>query len=312
MATPSALALTPSTSAFAHTSTKDFEAARRLKASIEQREPPTQRAAEKYLLPVTRGFNQRLSQLCWAYSTLNALETLNLVRHPERPLELSRGYLQHTTWQDRLERRLTDPGAQLSDRGTAINAIRLIQEKGIAQFGDYTDTSSKYSPDTDAILEHVAPFPSLQEKLATIASDLAAFYGKLPTSTTIQPQGLRLSTLELGRELTGDQPWISYAVANSTHPVGWGADPDPDARGDYLVKFTPMVEILAKMRESLKHGIPLMYSNLAHLVMIYGAEYDHQGNALTFYIKDSYPGYFYQATPESLYREMLEVTTIGD
>jgi hypothetical protein len=291
-----------------------LRAALELRSAIERKsgEVPTPPIAEHYELPVSRGFNQRMTELCWAYATLNQLETIELVRHPELPLELSRGYLQHTTWQDRLERRLADPRAALSERGTAINALKLIAERGVSQFADYADSTSEHGPDPQGILADVADLPTFAQKAAKIASDLDSVFGALPGATWVGGQST--TPLELGRRLTALPPgerWISYAVAGASHAPGWGADPDPDGRGDYQVLFVPIGRIRAKIHDSLKRGVPVTFSNLAHLVLIYGADYDAGGNEITFRIKDSYPDYFYEADPTQVYKEMLEVTTLG-
>jgi len=45
--------------------------------------------------------------------------------------------------------------------------------------------------------------------------------------------------------------------------------------------------------------------------MIYGAEYDNEGEPTLYYIKDSYafPNYFYQASAADLHAQIREITT---
>jgi hypothetical protein len=291
---------------------KSADAAREMREATEYdrrkelllREPVT-----KYVLPTTKGFPQGGSQLCWAYATINALETLYLARHPGVTLELSRGFVQHSTWNDRLERRLTDSGAELSDRGTGMNAIRLIEERGIVQFDDYRDVAPPYVPDIAKILDDVESLPSPTAKIRQIGVDLDGVYGPQPKST--QFAGANLSVIEFGRSLVGATSWTSYALSAQGQPEGWGLDPDPDARGDYQVFFASLGTLQRLIRKALQAGAPVVFSNINHLTMIYGAEYDSTGEPTLYYIKDSYasPDYFYQASAAALHAKMREITS---
>src|SRR5262245_17061121 len=87
------------------------EAARRLREAIAEvpAAPVTldffQGPGESYKLPVSRGFAQLGTQLCWVYSTLNALESRYLYLHGGGNLELSRGAMQYLTMRDRIMRK---------------------------------------------------------------------------------------------------------------------------------------------------------------------------------------------------------------
>lgn len=262
---------------------------------------------DKVVLPVSRDFDQLDSDLCWAYAVLNALESFYMTRHPGEEIELSRGFLQHTDWLSGLEDRLSNPRSELNDRGTAMDAIGIIQGFGMSQFKDYSDLSSDYYPDIERILADVARLKTNPQKLRKISSDLDSSYGPLPKTTKLD--GRTLSVLDFGRELLGEKPWVSYALVDSKHPAGWGPDPDSDASGKYQVMYTTLDDIKARIRASLKSGVPVVYSDLSHIVMIYGAEFDSSGEATTYYIKDSInKPYRYQADPGDLYQTLGEIT----
>lgn len=46
------------------------------------------------------------------------------------------------------------------------------------------------------------------------------------------------------------------------------------------------------------------------IVLIYGADYDSNGSPVTYYIKDSYPNYYYLADADYLHEIFWEMTTI--
>src|SRR5688572_20293400 len=84
----------------------DYAEAMRIRQLIQQDDTLDPRTYESIVLPVSRGFHQLQTQLCWSYAALNTLETNYLVKHPEAQLELSRRAMQYFTYEDRYTRKI--------------------------------------------------------------------------------------------------------------------------------------------------------------------------------------------------------------
>ena len=81
-------------------------------------------------------------------------------------------------------------------------------------------------------------------------------------------------------------------------------DEERERRGDPALNRTDII------REALLDNRPVTYGGNGHSILIYGASYDATGTPLKYFIKDSYPDYFYEAAPRKLHAEMLEVTLV--
>lgn len=103
--------------------------------------------------------------------------------------------------------------------------------------------------------------------------------------------GKIMSPFELREKLVGDREFWTYAISERLR--GWGDHPDPTAREGNKAYFVPRSQITRIVKNSLKRKAPIGYWFESHVVVIYGAEYDLNGVALNYYIKDSYPPYFY-------------------
>jgi hypothetical protein len=277
------------------------ENALRLRRSIEA-SPFTnlareRREAEVIKLPVSRGFDQKDSQLCWTHSFFNALETMELVKHPARKLELSRAAFQRRTMEDRLQRRLDGTDDFMSERGTPMDALALARRFGLVAWEDYTDivlgADGRYARTLRA-----AESTSLQEALDGV-------FAPWPQLTRFA--GRSVTPLMLAEELLKDQQWVAFAPGNNE---GWGDHPDTDARPETRAYEMSQEKIINLIREALRDQRPVTYGGNGHSVMIYGASYDETGRPLKYFIKDCYPSYFYEAAPSKLHREMLEVTLV--
>ena len=95
--------------------------------------------AERYALPITPPLDQGDSDLCWVYATLSMLETNYLARHPGSHIELSRAALQVGTIADRFTRHIRGEPGRLEDGGLAVEALQLIQQRGLVARGDFHD-----------------------------------------------------------------------------------------------------------------------------------------------------------------------------
>lgn len=253
--------------------------------------------AEVIKLPVSRGFDQLDSQLCWTHSFFNAIETMELVKNPNRKLELSRAAFQRRTMEDRLQRRLEGTDNFMSERGTPMDALALARRFGLIAWSDYSEIV-KGVDGLYASMFRLAENSSLEAALNRV-------FGPLPEWTSLE--GRPLTPLMLAAELLGDQTWVAFAPGSRE---GWADHPDPDARPETRAYVMAQGKITTVIREALRDGRPVTYGGNGHSVMIYGASFDEAGKPLKYFIKDSYPPFFYEAAPRKLNNEMLEVTLV--
>jgi len=273
-------------------------------------------AAETIVLPVSRGFNQRGTSLCWAYATLNALETVYLVRNPEGlDVELSRRAMQYYTMEDRYRRSIKAVNTYLTEAGIALDALRLIQSNGIVAFDDYYDITGPYGQAN--IPTMIDSAGSFTEKMMAMYEGLDLVYTAPPTLTHMpdnQAQGRFGPTLmeaeagDLARLVLASDVWQSYAPSETK--VGFHEHPDPDARWENLSWYMPRSEFPGRIKQALEAGCPVMVTVRNHCVLLYGADYDSDGSPVTYYIKDSYPDYYYLSDADELHEIFWEMTTV--
>lgn len=260
--------------------------------------------AEVLVLPVSRGFDQRGTSLCWAYATLSGLETVVRARRPESELELSRRAMQVHTIEDRFLRKLTGTGTYTGERGIAIDAISLLAKNGLVAFADFTDIDDDYgSFDIDRAVDAAE---GEQAKREALREGLARVYGVPPLATHLD--GAVVSPAQLASAVTSGTVWESYAIARSG-AEGYRPHPDPDSRADAVSWFMPAPKLVERIRSALRAGFPLEITLGGHCLLLYGAGYDERGAPTRYFIKDSYPDYFYKAEPARLMRNLVEMTT---
>jgi hypothetical protein len=284
----------------------DYAEAMRVRALIERAEPvATPMAAETVRLPVSRGFHQLDTQLCWSYATLNALETNWRVKHPDATLELSRRAMQYLTMQDRYVRQITDVEDYISERGVAVDALRLLTDSGLVAFDDYPDIADAYG--SYDIAAAVAAARGEAAKVAALNAGMDRVYGALPEATHIEERPA--TRAELAATVLDGEAWESYAIARSGDE-GYRTHPDPDARSGARSWFMPVERFAPRIRAALESGHAVEITIGGHCVVIYGATYDAAGQPQTYFVKDSYPDYFYEASPRELMRNLVEMTTV--
>jgi hypothetical protein len=280
------------------------EAMRVRRLVIEDPSAPAPAAAEEIALPVSRPFDQRGTELCWAYATLSGLETAHRVRNPQTAVELSRRAMQYRTIEDRFLRRIHGTGTYAGERGVAVDAMRMIADGGLVAFGDFTDIDDPYG--STNIGSCVSAAVGVDAKIAALRAGLAEKYGVPPPETHLD--GAPLTAASMAARLTEGQVWESYAVAHDG-VEGYRPHPDPDARPGARAWFMPRAALVARIRAALKAGHPLELTIGGHCVLIYGAAYDPDGRPVRYLIKDSYPSYFYKADPARVMSQLVEVTT---
>ena len=119
-----------------------------------------------------------------------------------------------------------------------------------------------------------------------------------------------MSPLELRDKLVGSLKFWSYAI--SPFISGWSAHPDPTALEGEEAYFVPRSSINNIIRKSLKLRAAIGYWFDSHVVVIYGAKYDTNGKALKYYIKDSYPPYFYERDADFVHTKIITLTGISN
>lgn len=260
--------------------------------------------AEVLVLPVSRGFDQRGTSLCWAYATLNGLETVARVRQPQSALELSRRAMQVGTIEDRYLRKLAGTGSYTGERGIAVDALTLVSRNGLVAFADFTDIDDPYG--SFNIGRAVDSAVGEQAKLQALREGLARVYGVPPETTHLEGNAVARSALATA--VTSGQAWESYAIARSG-AEGYRPHPDPDSRAGAVSWFMPAPKLVERIRSALRAGYPLEITLGGHCLLLYGATYDDRGAPTRYYIKDSYAAYFYKAEPARVMENLVEVTT---
>ena len=285
---------------------------------------------ESIVLPVSRGFNQKETGLCWVYSALNALETIYMVRNPEgQELELSRRAMQYYTMEDRYRRFIKNVNAHLNERGVVLDAIRLIQSNGIVSFDDYLDITDPYGRAN--IREMINSAGSITDKINAMYKGMDIIYktppilSHIPGSPTLDKPNPRYAEMKAGElaklVLVGDV-WQSYTPSETK--VGFHDHPDSDSRWENKSWYMPRGEFPGRIKQALKAGFPVIVTIRGHTVMVYGADYDGKGSPVQYYIKDSYTShtldslegfkyikeYYYIAEADELHEVFWEMTTV--
>ncbi len=282
---------------------------------------------ETILLPVSRGFSQRGTSLCWAYATLNALETVYLVRNPEGlDVELSRRAMQYYTMEDRYRRSIKNVNTYISEAGVVLDAIRLIQSNGIVSFEDYNDITDPYGQAN--ISDMIDSGESFTDKIVAMHEGMNIVYKTPPTLTLIpsnptldapDPTYVEAGAGDLAKVVLAGEVWQSYTPSETE--VGFHDHPDPDSRWENMSWYMPRSEFPSRINQALGAGFPVIVSIRNHGVLLYGADYDSSGSPVKYYIKDSYDtvrlvdgqiyfGYFYEADADYLHEILWEMTTV--
>lgn len=271
---------------------------------------------ETILLPVSQGFNQRGTGLCWAYATLNALETIYLVRNPEGlEVELSRRAMQYYTMEDRYRRSIKKVNTYITEAGIALDALPLIQSNGIVSFDDYYDITDPYGQAN--ISDMISSAGSFTDKIIVMYWGMDIVYTAPPTQTHIpssptldnpDPTYVEAGAGDLARLVLAGDVWQSYAPSETK--VGFHDHPDPDSRWENMSWYMPRSEFPGRIKQALEAGFPVIVSIRTHGLLIYGADYDSNGSPIVYYIKDSHPDYYYLADADQLHESFWEMTTI--
>lgn len=270
------------------------------------------------VLPVSRGFDQQETCLCWSYAFFNALESLYLSKHPKAIMEISRGAMQFINLADRIDLKISGAEDHLdpkkykdcwSEGGTPLSADYILKNYGALPYGDYHDVVSP--PEYSTMYYQIFTDHTTPEQKKALANSLLPMYFGYQVPETTYFNGQWRSRVEYAKEISPEGTWHTYAIAKDNRDY-MGNGLDPDARRNEQTHFVPKAAFIKKINESLTNGRPVLYSNDHHVILIYGADYNKNGNILSFYIKDSYefPNYYYKADFKKALGEIMEMTIL--
>lgn len=251
------------------------------------------RVREKIVLPVSRPFHQGSTHLCWAYATLNAIETNYLVASGGKKLELSRAEMQYLNWEDRYLRKLQQNEDYLYEGGTTVDGITLLRGRGMLAHEDYLEKPKSLPTHSPFSLEGDTPEEMIKSLYALLDRKIA------PLPETAHFEGAAMTPKEMVEKVLGDETWEAYA------PSPDGKDEiakhwDPDARRGTLAHWLPREKFLSVVKASLEAGHGLAISLCGHDIELYGAEFDVDETALTYYVKDNYENSLYKMDPSKM------------
>jgi hypothetical protein len=275
------------------------------------------KVAKSIVLPVSRGFDQKYTCLCWSYAFFNALESLYLIAHPGSTLELSRGAMQYINLQDRID--LTIYGVEdhlnpkeykgcSAEGGTPLSAEFILKNYGAMPYEGYHDIISP--PSYSNMYYSIFVDNTTPKQKKTIADSLLAAYFGSELPETIDFNGQQLSPLEFAKQILPNGVWTTYAISpNGREYIGAGLD--PDARRNEKTHFISKENFIQKIKQSLMNKRPFVYSSYSHSILIYGADFNDNDQPISLYVKDSSErAYFYKADFELALNNIMEMTVL--
>ena len=251
---------------------------------------------ETLVLPISRNFDQGSTGLCWDYAMMSSLETRYMVLHPGEKFELSRGILQYEHFLAKAQENPVAPLHKAPEDGYFGEAIDLIRTFGAAPFDAYPDAKKRN-------YESLRSLTNPAEFLAAVQPMFAAIPEK------VQWRGRALSPVDFANEILGQDHWTDIAVARHGEQ-GLGQNPDPGAAPGKTALYLPLEQIVTLIKTNLQKGIPTAYATDTHSMLIYGARYDANGQAVEYLIKDSFMGLLYKANAYQIHNMMNLVNTI--
>ncbi len=267
--------------------------------------PSAPAARESYKLPITRPLDQGDSDLCWVYAALGMLETNYLVRHPQSTIDLSRAAVQRVSIADRFHRQITGDSDHLEDGGLAVDALTLIRQHGLVAEKDFHDVIDS-EPVWDNVSKAIAQADGVQDKIVALKTALADDLGVAPRETELD--GRELTPKQLANVVLGDNVWTEYDVTPDG-PPRIGPSEDPDARPETRVHYVKLATAIDLIHQSLARGEAVVWGSTDnHALLIYGGDYDAEGRPLSYWVKDTFAPYTYQAPAEKIHAELTDVT----
>jgi hypothetical protein len=236
-------------------------------------------------LPVSPGYDQGSSSLCWVYAALNALESNYLYAHAGSTVAISRAAMQYVTMADRYIRKIQGTQDYIVERGTVVDAVDLLRKAGTYGLVDYHQDLTPGLPGV------MYPGTSPEQMIKNLYESLNQVYGALPEKVHAIDSTLGMVTPQsLGQEFTGLNQWIAYGSTekNGMSSEGWGPHWDSDARPGTKAYFVNSVKMNGIIKAALSAGHAVAVSWCGHSEEIYGADFDPQGEAIDYKVKGSY------------------------
>ena len=263
-------------------------------------------AAQSFKLPITPPLDQGDSDLCWVYATLSMLETNYLVTHPVSRIALSRGVLQRFSIQDRFQREITGNSTHLEDGGLAVDALLLIRQNGLVGSTDFHEVVDS-DPVFADLSRRLARVAGADDKLKALDVALARDLGAAPAAARLD--GRTLTPEQLAKAVLGDKVWTEYDVTREDAAPRVNRSDDPDARPETLVHNVDLRTAVALIHDSLARGEAVVWGSTDnHALLIYGADYDAEGRAVAYWVKDSFAPYTRREAAEEVHKVLTDVT----
>ena len=274
-------------------------------SGVSADEGPQPIVVESYKLPISAARDQGNSDLCWVYATLNMLESNYLAKHPQSKIELSRALVQRASISDRFQRSITGDSHHLEDGGVAVDALNLIRQHGLVAEKDFHAIVDS-APVWDSVAKVISQAADEADKLDALKSAVATELGAAPEKTELD--GRELTPKQFAKAVLGDNVWTEYDVTRDG-PRRIGPSPDPDARPETRVHYVDLPTAADLIHKSLARGQAVVWgSNENHALLIYGADYDADGHAVAYWVKDSFAPYTYRAPAAKIHAELTDVT----
>ena len=285
----------------------NFASSLELRNYIEIDSPSYLLPSQSIVLPVSPGVDQEETSLCWTFATLNLLESNFMLRNPQvKNVSFSRAFLQRNNAEERAIRTYILKTDVFMERGDLVNAVILVEKYGLIPIDAKGYKDGYQAP----LKQQLSTFATNEEKLAHVKSIVDGLFFEAPSKVSFN--GKTLAPKELGALVLNNQKWIAFGFKNGAKGE-WDAHPDTDAFAGLKAWYLDPSKQDAVILNSLKAGYPVAMGYSGHEVIIYGADYDENGVALKYYIKDSYQrgGTFtYEADPVRFHQVIMVLETV--
>jgi hypothetical protein len=284
-----------------------------LRQTLKIDSPSFVNPSQSIVLPLSPGLDQKESVLCWTYATLSLLESNLMLRFPQfENVSFSRTFMQRNNAEDRAIKSYILKEEEFKEFGTMSIALKLIKKYGlIPQDGRPHPTHDSYAK---LISDELDKIPTKKEKFSKISDIVDAIFFKTPSLVVFNRD--TYTPKALGAMALNGQKWLSFAFEPEASGK-WGTHPDTDAYKDMKAWYVDPAKKENIIKESLKEGFGVAMFYAAHIVVIYGADYDEFNRPVKYYIKDSYPHnperknpYTYEADPAKVYEVIKGLDTI--
>ena len=205
--------------------------------------------------------DQGHSSTCWIYAMLAAIETERIMKGDS--VNLSPDYAARRMLEEQFDRHvLTGGAAEISDRGTASDLLRIMERHGAMPFDSYTTAKSGHSPaagfsllarKTKAIAQKAVNSKSSPRKFRPMLDHmLDESLGPVPHH--VYMLGAEYTPEEFGRSVCPGG-YFKALTSFTHHPFGQSIDLElPDNRRHNLFLNLPLDSLLSATVEAVEQG----------------------------------------------------------